>query len=56
MKHTKNLFKIKQLQPLYNLLDNRIIKAYPVLKWAGGKQNYYHKFKSNIPQNYNKVV
>lgn len=49
MKHTKNLFKIKQLQPLYNLLDNRIIKAYPVLKWAGGKTKLLSQIQKQYP-------
>ncbi|XTZ09875.1 MAG: DNA adenine methylase [cyanobacterium endosymbiont of Rhopalodia yunnanensis] len=49
MKHTKNLFKIKQLRPLYNLLDNRIIKAYPVLKWAGGKTKLLPQIQKQYP-------
>ncbi|XTZ19488.1 MAG: DNA adenine methylase, partial [cyanobacterium endosymbiont of Rhopalodia fuxianensis] len=49
MKHPKNLFKIKQLQPLYNLLDNRIIKAYPVLKWAGGKTKLLPQIQKQYP-------
>lgn len=49
MKYTKKKLKIKQLQPLSNLLDNRITKAYPVLKWAGGKTKLLPEIQKQYP-------
>lgn len=49
MKHVKNLCTIKQLQPLYKPKNFQNLKAYPVLKWAGGKTKLLPQIQKQYP-------
>ncbi|YAI81488.1 MAG: DNA adenine methylase [cyanobacterium endosymbiont of Rhopalodia sterrenbergii] len=49
MKHFKKNCKIKQLQSCSNLEVSKRIKAYPVLKWAGGKTKLLPQIQKQYP-------
>ncbi|BBA78952.1 N6 adenine-specific DNA methyltransferase, D12 class [cyanobacterium endosymbiont of Rhopalodia gibberula] len=49
MKYKKKICQIKQLQSFYNLENSKRLKAYPVLKWAGGKMKLLPQIQKQYP-------